>query len=67
MKDVHVGSVVTGPLLPEPIEVLALVPMGGSVKPVGKGLKTGLVRDPVLSLAQLAQLRMRNPVRRGVP
>src|SRR6202022_2453801 len=32
-------------------------PLGDSMKIVGKGLKTGLVRDPVLSRAQLAQLR----------
>jgi SNF2 family DNA or RNA helicase len=31
------------------------------VKLVGKGLKTGLVRDPVLSRAQLAQLRCSPP------
>ena len=57
MDDIHVGSIVTGPLLPEPVEVLAIIPMGDSVKLVGKGLKTGLVRDLVLSQAQLTQLR----------
>src|SRR5947209_8796679 len=55
--DVHVGAVISGPLLPEPVEVLAVVPLGESVKLIGKGLKTGLVRDPVLTPAQLAQLR----------
>jgi superfamily II DNA or RNA helicase len=55
--EVHVGSVVSGPLLPEPVEVLAIVPMGDSIKLIGKGCKTGLVRDPVLTQAQLAQLR----------
>src|SRR3954447_321086 len=55
--DVRVGTVITGPLLPEPIELLAVVPLGDSVKLIGKGLKTGLVRDPVLSRSQLAQLR----------
>ena len=55
--EVRVGTVITGPLLPEPIEVLAVVPLGDSVKLVGRGLKTGLVRDPVLSHAQLAQLK----------
>src|SRR5437764_852493 len=55
--EVRVGTVITGPLLPEPIEVLAVVPLGDSVKLIAKGLKTGLVRDPVLTPAQLAQLR----------
>jgi superfamily II DNA or RNA helicase len=55
--EIHVGSVVSGPLLPEPVEVLAIVPMGNAVKLIGKGCKTGLVRDPVLTSAQLAQLR----------
>ena len=26
IDEIHVGSVVTGPLLPEPVEVLAVVP-----------------------------------------
>ena len=55
--DVHVGSVVSGPLLPEPVEVLAAVPMGDAIKLIGKGCKTGLVRDPVLTQTQLAQLK----------
>src|SRR5262249_28343008 len=46
VSDIHVGSIITGPLLPEPVEVLAIVPMGDAVKLIGKGRKTGLVRDP---------------------
>jgi superfamily II DNA or RNA helicase len=49
MNDVHVGAVVTGPLLPEPVEVIALVPMGESVKLIGKGLKTWQDRDQVVT------------------
>src|SRR3954469_503550 len=58
VDDIHVGSIVTGPLLPEPVEVLAIVPMGDAVKLIGKGRKTGLVRDPVLTRDQLARLRI---------
>src|SRR3954465_13748572 len=54
--EIHVGSVVSGPLLPEPVEVIAIVPLGDSIKLVGKGRKTGLVRDPILTRDQLAQL-----------
>ena len=59
--EVRVGTVIVGPLLPEPIEVLSVVTLGDSVKLIGKGLRTGLVRDPVLSRAQLAQLRCSPP------
>jgi len=57
IDEIHVGSVISGPLLPEPVEVLAVVALGDSVKLIGKGCKTGLVRDPVLTPAQLSQLR----------
>jgi len=50
------GSVVSGPTLPERVEVLAVVPLGQSLKVIGRGLKTGLTYDPVLNAAQLAQL-----------
>ena len=48
--------IVRGPIFPEPVQVLAVVPMGKSIKLIGKGLKTGKVHDPVLSEAQLALL-----------
>ncbi|MDE2100037.1 MAG: DUF3883 domain-containing protein [Patescibacteria group bacterium] len=54
--EIHVGSIVTGPLLPEPVEVIAVVPLGESIKLIGKGCRTGLVREPVLTAGQLAQL-----------
>ena len=50
------GMIVRGPTLPEPIEVLAIQPMGQAVKVIGRGLETGLTRDPILSQDQLAQL-----------
>src|SRR3954469_20882081 len=50
------GSIVRGPTLPEPVEVLALVPLGDSVKVIGRGLQTGLTHDPVLTPDQLARL-----------
>src|SRR3954464_3621127 len=50
------GSIVRGPTLPEPVEVLALVPLGDSVKIIGRGLQTGLTHDPVLTPDQLARL-----------
>lgn len=47
---------VTGPTLPERIEVLAIVPMGAALKVIGRGVASGLTYDSVLSPAQLAQL-----------
>lgn len=53
---IRVGSVVTGPTLPEPIEVLLTIPMGDALKVIGRGLNSGMAYDPVLTPAQLAQL-----------
>src|SRR3954454_21012720 len=58
VSEIHVGSIITGPRMPEPVEVLAIVPMGDAVKLIGKGRKTGLVRDPILTRDPLAQLRI---------
>jgi hypothetical protein len=48
--------VVRGPIFPEPVQIIVAVPMGTSVKIIGKGLKTNQVHEPVLSHEQLAQL-----------
>lgn len=50
------GVIVSGSLIPEPLEVLAVVPMGGSLKVIGRGMKTGLTHDPIFSVEQLGQL-----------
>jgi superfamily II DNA or RNA helicase len=47
---------VRGPTLPEPVEVLAVVSLGDSLKIIGRGLQTGLTHDPVLTPDQLACL-----------
>ena len=56
VADLVPGSVVEGPLLPEPVEVLVIVPFGSAVKLVGKGLRTGQVHEPILDPSQLQQL-----------
>ena len=53
---IEVGVIVDGPLLPEPIRVLALVPLGASVKLIGQGLRSNQVHDPILTPVQLDQL-----------
>ena len=56
INSIKPGSLVSGPTLPERIEVLAVVPMGQSLKVIGRGLKSGLTYDPVLNASQIAQL-----------
>ena len=51
------NSIVRGPFFPEPIQVIVVVPMGDSIKLIGKGLTTGQVHEPVLSAVQIAQLQ----------
>ncbi len=48
--------IVRGPLFPEPVQALVVIPMGTSVKLVGKGLTTGKVHEPILNADQLVQL-----------
>src|SRR6266702_2465343 len=49
--------IVHGPIFPEPVQVIVAIPMGSSVKLVGKGLNTNQVHEPILNAEQLAQLQ----------
>ena len=55
-NNIQPGSIVSGPTLPEPVEVLATLPMGDALKVIGRGMQTGMTHDPVLSSSQLAEL-----------
>ena len=48
--------VIRGPIFPEPVQVIVVIPVGDAVKLIGKGLNSGKVHEPVLSVDQLAQL-----------
>lgn len=48
--------ILRGPLFPEPVQVIATVPMGDAVKLYAEGLKTGRVHEPILSAEQLTEL-----------
>ncbi len=50
--------IVRGPFFPEPVQVIVTIPMGDSVKLVGKGLTTGQVHEPILSTEQVAKLEV---------
>jgi len=56
LADLVVGAFVEGPVLPEPIELLVVQPMGEVVKLVGAGLRTQTAHQRVLHVQQLAQL-----------
>ena len=56
--DLLPGVVIEGPSFPEPVEVITTVPMGSSVRVVGKGLRSNQVRDTVLDASQLALLTL---------
>jgi superfamily II DNA or RNA helicase len=51
--NIKVGNILSGPLIPEPMEVLAVTPLGSSLKIVGRGRKTNQARDIVLNAEQL--------------
>src|ERR1700730_13209445 len=48
--------IVRGPIFPEPVQVIVVIPMGASVKLVAKGLSTNQVHELILSAEQLSQL-----------
>jgi len=58
INHIRTGSIVTGPTLPEPVEVLVTMPMGSALKIIGRGRNTGMTYDPVLTPAQIAQLQV---------
>src|SRR5438093_2460288 len=56
VNDLKPGIIVRGPVLPEPIEVLVVTPLGHMIKIVGAGQKTGQVHQRVLHPDQLQSL-----------
>ena len=45
-----------GTIFPEPVQVIVTIPMGDSVKLIGKGCKSGKVYEPILNIEQLEKL-----------
>jgi hypothetical protein len=56
--DLKPGMVIRGPALPEAVEILTVVSIGSARRVVGKGLTSGLVRDVVLTPAQVDKLQI---------
>jgi SNF2 family DNA or RNA helicase len=55
-SDIKPNMILRGPIFPEPVQVIILIPMGGAIKLIGKGLNTGKLHDPILNTEQLATL-----------
>ena len=56
LTDLKPGVIIRGPVIPEPIQVVAVIPMGVPTQILGKGLETGQFHDPILSKEQIALL-----------
>src|SRR5271170_8528063 len=56
LEQLKPNIIVRGPIFPEPVQVIVAIPMGTSVKLVGKGLNTSRVYEPILTPDQLAAL-----------
>jgi hypothetical protein len=55
--ELKAGTVVSGPLFPEPVQVVLVQAFGASVKMFGKGLRTERMYDPILTEEQLESLQ----------
>ena len=58
IEELKPNAIVRGSLFSEPVQIIAIVPLGKSVKLIGTGLKTGLTHQPILSVEQLATLEV---------
>jgi len=54
--DLKQNVTVYGPLFPEPVQIILAIPMGNSVKVIGKGVRSSTVYEPILTVEQLGQL-----------
>lgn len=57
-ENLRQDAVVCGDIFPEPVQVITTIPMGASVKLIGKGLDTGKLYEPVLNEEQINQLKI---------
>ena len=55
-EDIKPNIIVSGPFFPELIQIIMVVPMGDSIKLIGKGLTSGKVHEPILNIDQLSKL-----------
>lgn len=60
MERLKPDCIVRGSLFPEPVRVITTIPMGGSIKLVGTGVRTNQTYQPILSPEQVGRLEI-NP------
>jgi len=58
LQQLKPNVILRGPLFNEPVHVIAVVPLGTSIKVIGTGLKSGLTHQPVLTPEQLSTLEV---------
>jgi hypothetical protein len=56
IEQLKAGRVLCGPIFPEPVQVIVVVPMGDGVKLIAKGLNTSRVHEPILTPENIAAL-----------
>ncbi len=56
VESLRTNTIVRGPIFPEPVQVIVSIPMGATVKLVGKGWNSGKVYEPILTEDKLALL-----------
>jgi superfamily II DNA or RNA helicase len=54
--DLTANRVVRGAIFPEPVQILVIVPVGDSLKLIGKGINSGKVYEPILNAQQIGAL-----------
>ncbi|SOY52696.1 protein NO VEIN domain-containing protein [Cupriavidus taiwanensis] len=54
--ELKAGVIVSGPLFPEPVQVVLVQEFGASLKMFGKGLRSERMYDPILTQEQLEEL-----------
>jgi superfamily II DNA or RNA helicase len=50
------NRIVRGAIFPEPVQILLIVPIGDSLKVIGKGVNSSKVYEPILTTQQIATL-----------
>lgn len=56
IEQLQPNTIIRGNLLPEPVEIITAIPVGDSVKIIGKGLNTNQVHQPIYNAEQLNTL-----------
>lgn len=56
LNDLKPNTTVRGPIFPEPVQVITTIPMGDSIKLIGKGLNSKQVYEPILNKEQLDKI-----------